>query len=190
MNQLEIWWTGIALAMDCMAVSVAASVGARRFLAGLMSALSVSCGLFQGAFFLAGKAGTDSLIPNLSQSGYWLAVAVLCLLGAKMLYDAKKEDGEEKALLLTARNIPLLAIATSIDALAVGVSFTCFPHTQACSATYAAGVIAFCSFLLSAAGLALGLYLGKKKSFPTTFVGGIILLALALKMAVAKLSVF
>lgn len=183
MSTIEIWWIGIALAMDCFAVSFSLGISARRVVLGVMAAMIVVFGLFQGLFFLAGYAGVSLVSPYITALGNWVAVALLTFLGAKMIWeDVRPSKSKESASSPSLRTVPLLAVATSIDALAVGVSFSCMPTMQPHRVAYATGVITFCSSLLTAVGLALGIYVGEKLHFPTSFMGGSILLFIALKM--------
>lgn len=184
MSTIEIWWIGIALAMDCFAVSIASGIKARRILIGIMMAMILAFGLFQGGFFLAGYVGTSLFSSYISTIGRWIAVGLLGFLGAKMIWDDVRPCTSEDTGCLSYKSVPLLAIATSIDAMAVGVSFSCMEHMSQYRIAYATVVITFCSSLLSAVGLALGIYIGEKVCFPTSFIGGIILIFIAIKMII------
>ncbi len=184
MSTIEIWWIGIALAMDCFAVSIASGIKARKIIAGVMLAMILAFGLFQGGFFLAGYAGTCFFSHYISTIGRWIAVGLLGFLGAKMIWDDVRPGTQEHTSRLSYKAVPVLAIATSIDAMAVGVSFSCMEHMSQYRIAYAAAVITFCSSLLSAIGLALGIYIGEKVHFPTSFIGGIILIFIAIKMII------
>lgn len=184
MSTIEIWWIGIALAMDCFAVSIASGIKARKILIGIMASMILAFGLFQGGFFLTGYVGTCFISSHISAVGKWIAVGLLGFLGAKMIWDDVKPGASEETGRLSYKTVPILAVATSIDALAVGVSFSCMENMSQYQIAYAAAVITFCSSLLSAIGLALGIYIGEKIHFPTSFIGGIILIFIAIKMII------
>lgn len=184
MSTIEIWWIGIALAMDCFAISIAAGISSRKFLPALMIVMIVAFGMFQGGMELVGYKFTSLLSAHLTMIGKWIAVGLLTFLGAKMIWDDMHSKEGEQIGFLTFRKIPILAIATSIDALAVGISFSCMQNMNGHKIMYATGVIAFCSSFLSAIGLALGIFIGEKIHFPTSFIGGIILIFIAVKMVI------
>ena len=129
MTILEIIILAIALAMDCFTVSIACGLAQKKVVRGPMTAMIFLFGIFQGGMTLAGWYG-GSLFSNIVRPiDHWIAFALLAYLGGKMVYEAyrPKEDEEEcsacKKGLLRTRNLITMAVATSIDALAVGVSF-------------------------------------------------------------------
>lgn len=184
MSTIEVWWIGIALAMDCFAISIACGISARKIVFGVMSVMILAFGLFQGGMLLAGYGCTSLLSGYLTMAGKWIAVALLTFLGGKMIWDDICPRRKENASCLSYRQIPVLATATSIDALSVGVSFSCMQNMDWNQTLAASGVVAFCSFLLSAVGMGLGIFIGEKVNFPTSFIGGIILISIAIKMII------
>lgn len=185
MSTIEVWWIGIALAMDCFAVSVSSGISARKIIPGLMLTAILAFGLFQGAMLLGGYGSVFYFSNYLTIVGRWISVALLGFLGGKMVWDdIHPNKNEEKPNILTYKNIPILAIATSIDAMAVGVSFTFLQDVDWNFMMYVFAVVAFSSSLLSALGMGIGVVVGKKLHFPTSFIGGVILISIAIKIVI------
>lgn len=185
MSTIEVWWIGIALAMDCFAISISTGISTRKVLPGLMLTAILAFGLFQGGMLLGGYGSVFYFSTYLTIVGRWISVALLGFLGGKMVWDdIHSKDDEEKPNILTYRNIPILAIATSIDAMAVGVSFTFLQNIDWYFMMYVFAVVAFCSSLLSTMGMGIGIIVGKKLHFPTSFIGGVILISIAIKIVI------
>ena len=118
---------------------------------------------------------------------HWIAFGLLFLVGANMIREAiwgKKEDGENSGA-LDFKTMFLLAIATSIDALAVGVSFACIQVTLWSSVL----VIGLTTFLFSVLGVKIGNVFGSKYEKSAGVIGGIILILIGLKILLEHLSV-
>ena len=186
MSHLEIWMLGVALAMDCLAISLATGVGARRWVWVPMMTMALSWGLFQGGMTILGFAGASLLSGIIVRIGPWVAASMLLLLGLKMLH-----EGRESRRTSVPGRIPglqdtlLMAVATSIDAFAVGVSLTCI-HYTASRMIYPVAVISFCSWAISIAGLVAGIRAAQRISWPTEPAGGIVLIALACRIALTE----
>ena len=186
MSHLEIWMLGVALAMDCLAISLATGVGARRWVWVPMMTMALSFGLFQGGMTILGFAGASLLSGIIVRIGPWVAASILLLLGLKMLH-----EGRESRRTSVPGRIPglqdtlLMAVATSIDAFAVGVSLTCI-HYTASRMIYPVAVISFCSWAISIAGLVAGIRAAQRISWPTEPAGGIVLIALACRIALTE----
>lgn len=187
MTAIEIWFLGIALAMDCFTVSIAAGLTQKKVISGKMLAMILAFGLFQGGMTWIGFTGA-SLAHNLIEStDHWIAFTLLCYLGGKMIWESLKGNEKEKSSLLTWWNIPTLAVATSIDALAVGVSFACLDNISSSNIMNPVCIIALCSSLFTTAGLGIGIFAGKKLSFPVEAIGGLILIGIGVKILIEHL---
>lgn len=187
MTAIEIWFLGIALAMDCFTVSIAAGLTQKKVVPDKMLAMILAFGLFQGGMTWIGYLGATLAHSLIESTDHWIAFVLLCYLGGKMIWESLKGNEEEKNSLLTWMNIPTLAIATSIDALAVGVSFACADGISGNSIIYAVAVIAFCSSILTMVGLGIGLFAGKKLNFPVEAIGGVILIVIGVKILIEHL---
>lgn len=188
MTEIEIWFLGIALAMDCFTVSIALGLTQKKFIPGKMLTTILAFGLFQGGMTWIGYTGASFAHDLIESIDHWIAFGLLSYLGGNMILESLTGSEEEKNSLLTWSNIPTLAIATSIDALAVGVSFVCINNTISSRVLNAIGIIAFCSSALTAIGLVIGLYAGKKLNFPVEAIGGIILIAIGVKILIEHLT--
>ncbi|RHP62167.1 manganese efflux pump MntP family protein [Bacteroides sp. OF04-15BH] len=193
MTILEIIILAIALAMDCFTVSIACGLAQKKVVRGPMTAMIFLFGIFQGGMTLAGWYG-GSLFSNIVRPiDHWIAFALLAYLGGKMVYEAyrPKEDEEEcsacKKGLLRTRNLITMAVATSIDALAVGVSFA-FLALSSMRLYTACLIIALASSLFTLLGLGIGIFAGKRIKFPVEALGGIILIGIGIKILIEHLS--
>lgn len=178
---LEIWLLGVALAMDCFSVSIAQGLSAKRVLWSGMTALALSFGIFQGGMTLLGYMGTSLLSHHLRHLDIF-AAGILFYLGAKMLWDGIKDKDSTSTNLLKPLSILTLSVATSMDALAVGISFACLQDITLQAVLVAAGIIGLCSTLFSIAGLWIGLCLGRHINLRSEVLGGIILISIGIKI--------
>lgn len=193
MTILEIIILAIALAMDCFTVSIACGLAQKKIVRAPMAAMIFLFGVFQGGMTLAGWYGGSLFSDIVRPIDHWIAFALLAYLGGKMVYEAysSKEEEEEcsacnKGLLRT-RNLITMAIATSIDALAVGVSFAFLALSN--MRLYAAClIIALASSVFTLLGLGIGIFAGKRIKFPVEALGGIILICIGIKILIEHLS--
>ncbi|MBO4839774.1 MAG: manganese efflux pump [Bacteroidaceae bacterium] len=184
---LEIWLLGVALAMDCLSVSIAQGLSARRVIWPAMTALALSFGIFQGGMTLLGYMGT-SLFSQHMQHLEYIAVVLLFYLGLKMLWEGiKKKEDATTAKLLTPVSIVVLSVATSIDALAVGISFACMQNTILQTVMTASGIIGLCSTLFATAGLYIGIKASQHINIRSEILGGIILICIGIKLLIENL---
>ena len=178
MTHFEIWLMALALAMDCFAVSIASGIIFKKIIWRPMLSMAFLFGFFQALNPLLGWFGTD-LCRNIIESvDHWLAFAILGFLGVRMIIESFKEEEKRRFNPRRYKVIFTLAIATSIDALAVGISFSCMGYHTALSLCYPLAVIFLVSFVLTLVGLGLGLKCGNglAKKMRAEMWGGIILL--------------
>ena len=178
MTHIEVWLMALALAMDCFAVSIASGIIFKKIIWRPMLTMTFLFGFFQALNPFLGWYGTD-LCRNIIESiDHWLAFAILGFLGVRMIIESFKEEEKRRFNPRRYKVIFTLAIATSIDALAVGISFSCMGYHTATSLCYPLAVIFFVSFVMSIIGLGLGLKFGKgfAKRLRAEMWGGIILL--------------
>lgn len=184
MDIFSIVLLAIGLAMDCLAVSVTNGIALKRFQVGPILKMAFLFGLFQGAmpFFgwLAG-VGFQGLIESWD---HWLAFGILAFLGVKMIIDGVKESKEESdesnaQPALQWKKLIMLAIATSIDALATGLVFV---TTQTKIFIIALLIIGAVSFLFSVLGNAIGILAHKHLPFNMQVIGGIVLIFIGVKI--------
>lgn len=178
---LEMWLLGVALAMDCFSVSIAQGLGAKRVIWAPMTALVLSFGIFQGGMTMLGYMGTSVLSQHFQHLDY-LAVILLFYLGVKMIWEGCKGKEEKTANLLKPLNILTLSVATSIDALAVGISFACLQNATIQMVVLAASIIGLCSTLFGITGLYIGIKASRHLDIRSEILGGIILICIGLKI--------
>ncbi len=178
-SYIEIVVIAIALAMDAFAVSIAGG-SAKKLRMGEILRVAIFFGLFQAVMPIIGWAG-GSLFAGLIESiDHWIAFGLLVLIGGKMLKEAFDEESEESIDLTKLIPIITLAIATSIDALAVGITFSVL-DVSIWSASAIIGVVAF---IFSLIGLYLGKGLGHLFGNRAEIVGGIVLIGIGTKILV------
>lgn len=185
----EFWLLGIALAVDCFSVSVASGIAARKMIAGPMALMAVMFGLFQGGMTLIGYLGTTLLSSYISSVDHWIAFGLLCYLGIRMIREgmSNEDDGHNECRMLSLKNILTMSVATSIDALAVGISLACSAGDAGYNIMEPVTIIAFCSLILSIVGLAVGIGIGKVVNLHAEIIGGIVLICIGVKILIEHL---
>ena len=187
---LEHLFIALALAMDCFAVSVVCGVVVRRMQASLMLRIAFLFGLFQALMPLVGWALTSSFSAYIQAFDHWIAFGMLAFIGGKMIADAFKQEEEKFIDPLRFRTRLILAVATSIDALAIGITYACTGYDNLASLALPLSVIGVVSFLMSILGFTLGVKFGEgvvKKVRPE-LIGGLILIGIGIKILVEHLS--
>ena len=172
----------VSLAMDAFAVSIAhgMTIRNRRVATGLV--MAGSFGAFQAFMPVLGWLAGLTFIEFIANFDHWLAFGLLAFIGGKMIYSAR-ELTEEKDAKLTVSLLLILSVATSIDALAVGLSFSLL-RVSILTPVIAIGVVAF---LLSFAGFNFGNRLGKFFERKVQVVGGVVLIAIGIKILLEHL---
>lgn len=195
MDIFSIILIAIGLAMDCFAVSTTKGVvcGAKHGGDGLCASshswggpvlMAVLFGLFQGGMPLIGYFAGTMFASFFSRFAPWIALGLLVFIGGKMIWESLHENDEEEASgEFGIRELLVLAVATSIDALATGVIF--IPHSA--QVWLGVGIIALTSFLFSMVGYTIGLVFGKRFHFNVELLGGVILITIGLKIWVEGL---
>lgn len=182
MSVLTIILMAVSLAMDCFSVSIAQGLNADRHdcLNRPKPALMASLfGIFQGGMPLVGYFAGALCGEFFYRFAPWVALILLSLIGGKMIYESlHKNDEKVYSSEWGMGRLLLLAVATSIDALATGVIFIPYPQ----SLWLAVAIIGVTSLLFSAAGYLMGVYIGERFKVNVTLIGGIILVAIGLKI--------
>ena len=179
----EIFLIAVGLAMDAAAVSMA--IGARHKNIGRAAILKPSAmfGLFQGIMPLLGFAVALSFSSVVEAYDHFISFGILAALGGKMIYEGFHEDDEKKEIGLGFRLLTVLAIATSIDALAVGVTLAFLNQNIIVSAF----VIAIVTFILSAVSVVIGHKIGERLEGKAEIFGGVVLVVIGIKIMVEHL---
>ena len=183
---LDIALLSVALAMDCFTVSIVCGISCRRWMPRLMLQMSVLFGVFQALMPLIGWLGTSLFSQYLEAVDHWIAFGLLSFLGGRMIRESVSSGNNEEH-----HSIPsalttqlLLAVATSIDALAIGISFACTGYKTVAQLSFPLVVIGIGSFLFSVLGNRLGIRFGiaiRRKLNPELF-GGLVLIFIGIKV--------
>ena len=189
MNQLDIWFLALALAMDCFAVSIASGIIVKKHIGKMMIRMAFLFGFFQAAMPLIGWFGVSTFTSYLENIDHWIAFGLLTFLGGRMIREFFLPEEEKKIKPRKLKTQVVLAIATSIDALAVGISFACTGFSNLKMLVYPLFIIGFVSFVMSITGVLLGVKFGKPiaKKFKPELLGGIILIFIGIKVLLSHL---
>ena len=184
MTHIEVWLMALALAMDCFAVAIASGIFFKKIVWKPMLTMALLFGSFQALNPFLGWWGTDLCRTLIESVDHWIAFAILGFLGVRMIVESFKEEEQKRFNPRRYKVIFTLAIATSIDALAVGISFSCMGYHTVASLCYPLAVICAVSFVMTIIGLALGLKFGNRfaKKVRAEMWGGIILLLIGARV--------
>lgn len=179
MGFVELFLIAVGLSMDAFAVSVCKGLGMKRLNAGQAVIIALFFGGFQALMPVIGWVIGAQFARFVTAYAHWIAFALLAFVGGKMLWDAFHDEPEDEGpFTLDFKELLMLAIATSIDALAVGVSFAFLDVAIAPSVT----LIGITTFVLSMAGVAIGNQFGSRWEKPATIAGGIVLILIGVKV--------
>lgn len=187
MGILELFLIAVGLSMDAFAVSVCKGLAMRQCTWKKSGIVGLYFGGFQALMPLAGYLLGVQFKQEITSVDHWIAFILLALIGGNMIREALKQGEEEEAdECLDVRTMLGLAVATSIDALAVGVTFA-FLKVSIVPAVSFIGVI---TFTLSVAGVKIGNVFGTKYQSGAELAGGIILVAIGCKILLEHLGLF
>ncbi|WP_434503118.1 manganese efflux pump MntP [Prevotella sp.] len=189
MNQLDIWFLALALAMDCFAVSIASGIIVKKHIGKMMIRMAFLFGFFQAAMPLIGWFGVSTFTSYLENVDHWIAFCLLTFLGGRMIRESFLPEEEKKIKPRKLKTQVVLAIATSIDALAVGISFACTGFSNLKMLVCPLLIIGFVSFVMSIIGVLLGVRFGKPiaKKLKPELLGGFILIIIGIKVLLSHL---
>lgn len=161
MTGLEIWLLAVGLAMDCFAISIASGILLKRTLWRPMLTMAFFFGLFQAIMPLLGWIGGSTFSHLIESLDHWIAFVILAFLGGRMVRESfKDEDCKKEYDPKSLKVVLALAIATSIDALAIGVSFAFLGMRDFSEILAPISIIGFVSFIMSLIGLLFGIRFG------------------------------
>ena len=188
---LESLLIAFALAMDCFAVSVVSGVIIRRAEGRTMLALAFFFGLFQALMPLIGWFLTRRFSAYIQALDHWIAFGMLAFIGGKMIVDSFKEEDDKSINPRNLRTQLVLAVATSIDALAVGITYACTGYETVAQLTLPLVLIGLVSFGMSVLGFSIGVRFGDavNRKMRPELLGGLILVGIGIKILIEHLSV-
>jgi putative Mn2+ efflux pump MntP len=177
MDGLELFAIAIGLSMDAFAVAVGKGLcmPTIQYRYALMTGLFF--GGFQAAMPLAGFFLGVQFEDYLTAVDHWIIFGLLCLIGLNMILESRREE-KELCDIMSLKSMFMLSLATSIDALAVGITFA-FLHVDI---LFSVGVIGITTFVLSCFGVVIGNLFGAKFKSKAEIAGGIILILIGVKI--------
>ena len=185
MTFIELLLIAIGLSMDAFSVSICKGLTTKRFSWRMALLCGLWFGFFQALMPVIGYFLGAQFQELIEAYDHWIAFGLLFLIGANMIREALSKKEESANGDLDVKTMFLLAIATSIDALAVGVSFACIQVKLWSSVL----IIGITTFLFSVLGVKIGNVFGSKYEKSAGIVGGIILILIGLKILLEHLGV-
>ncbi len=186
MSLLELFIIAVGLSMDAFAVAVCKGLSVKSLKPKHMIIVGLYFGAFQGLMPLAGYFLGKQFESYITKFDHWIAFVLLSLIGANMIREALAGEAEECCDSFGAKAMIPMAVATSIDALAVGVTFGFMPDVRIAPAVIFIGVI---TFTLSAVGVKIGNVFGAKFKSKAELAGGIILILMGTKILLEHLGI-
>ena len=190
MSFFEIFMIGVGLSMDAFVVAICKGLNMRKLDKVQTLVIALFFGGFQALMPFLGWLLGKQFESYITSFDHWIAFVLLAFIGGKMIWDVFKGDDKDEAYCrasarLDIKELFVLAIATSIDALAVGISFAFLQVNIG----FAITLIGCTTFVLSAAGVFVGHKFGAKYEDKATVVGGVILILIGLKILLEHLGI-
>lgn len=185
MGILEIFLIGVGLSMDAFAVSVCKGLSMKKLDWKKAIIIALYFGVFQAVMPVIGYLLGTTFESLVTQIDHWIAFILLGIIGANMIKEALGKESENSNDKVDFKTMIVLAIATSIDALAVGITFA-FLKTKLVSSVTIIGVI---TFVLSLLGVKIGNKFGDKYEKKAEFLGGVILILIGVKILIEHLGI-
>ena len=175
--------------MDAFAVSICKGLAMKKLSLKHMVIVGAWFGGFQGLMPMTGYLLGIQFSRFINSVAPWIAFALLVLIGINMIRESFSKEEDEETDALGFKTMLLMAIATSIDALAVGITFACVPvniieATALINTVIAVIIIGITTFILSMIGVKVGNIFGTKYKNKAEFTGGVILIMLGIKIIV------
>ena len=188
MGFFELFLIGIGLSMDAFAVAICKGLGMERINKRDTLLLALFFGGFQALMPLMGYLLGSRFASYIERWDHWIAFVLLAFIGSSMIRESREQEEEEieHGGSIRYRELFTLAVATSIDALAVGITFALLPDVNVPLAVCLIGIT---TFVCSAAGLKVGNLFGLKYKAKAELAGGIILILIGLKILLEHLGV-
>ena len=194
MGFLELFLLAIGLSMDAFAVSVCKGLAMQKVTFRNAAICGVWFGGFQALMPFIGYLLGSGFEKYINAVAPWIAFVLLALIGGNMIREALSKDDEDTSAALDVKTMFLMAVATSIDALAVGITFACVPVEIIAASQLVNTLVAVCligaiTFVLSCAGVKAGSVFGSRYKSKAEVVGGAILILIGVKILLEHLGV-
>lgn len=182
MDVVSIVLIAVGLAMDAFAVSIVSGISLKNPRTSQAAVFGLFFGMFQFIMPIIGWYMGSYFAEYIEMYAHWVAFLLLAVIGVKMILESLKNDGEtepkQESSIMNLQNLIILAVATSIDALAVGISFAAMNT----NIWFAAIIIGIVAFLFSYCGVLLGKKLGVLVGKKMETIGGVILIIIGIKI--------
>ena len=183
MGLIELFLISVGLSMDAFAVSVCKGLAMPKCTFKKVAIVGLWFGGFQALMPAIGYILGAQFQEAIASIDHWIAFVLLALIGGNMIHEALDNDEEEADASLDVKTMFLLAVATSIDALAIGITFA-FLKVNIIPAVCFIGIV---TFIISFAGVKIGNVFGARYKNKAEIVGGVILILLGLKILLEHL---
>lgn len=178
MGVLEISVIGIGLAMDAFAVAVCKGLSMKKLDLKKAIIISLYFGFFQAIMPVIGLFLGNKFAVLIDKLDHWVAFSLLSVTGGNMIIESLKNDNEDINDSIDIKTMLILSISTSIDALAVGITFSFFRINLLMAIT----IIGVITFILSLIGVKIGNKFGDKLKNKAEFIGGLVLIIIGIKI--------
>lgn len=185
MGLLELFILAVGLSMDAFAVSVCKGLAMPKITVKKAAVVGIWFGGFQALMPALGYLLGSQFKDSITAIDHWIAFILLGIIGGNMIREACSDECENESDSLDIKTMFLLAVATSIDALAVGITFAFLKVNIAAAVSF----IGITTFIISAAGVKIGNIFGTKYKSKAELAGGIILILLGLKILLEHLGI-
>ena len=185
MGLLELFILAVGLSMDAFAVSVCKGLAMPKITVKKAAVVGIWFGGFQALMPTLGYLLGSQFKDSITAIDHWIAFILLGIIGGNMIREACSGECEKENDSLDIKTMFLLAVATSIDALAVGITFAFLKVNIAAAVSF----IGITTFIISAAGVKIGNIFGTKYKSKAELAGGIILILLGLKILLEHLGI-
>ena len=183
MGFLELLLIGVGLSMDAFAVAVCQGLCMPKLNLRYAAVIALFFGGFQALMPALGYLLGSQFESMITQIDHWIAFVLLGIIGSSMIKESREDEEEEVSASFDVKTMLALAVATSIDALAVGVTFA-FLHVNI---VWAVTFIGCTTFVLSAVGVKVGNIFGMKYKSRAELAGGVILILMGVKILLEHL---
>lgn len=196
MNLVTLMILAVGLSMDAFAVAICKGLAMKKLTLKNAAIVGIWFGAFQGLMPFIGYVLGVQFEKYIEVVSSWVAFILLALIGGNMIREAFSKEEEETNDNLSMREMFILAIATSIDALAVGITFACVPVAITASLSPIINTIIGCCLItvttcgLSMVGVKIGNVFGTKYKSKAEFAGGLILVLLGIKILAEHFGLF
>lgn len=181
MNLITIIFLAVGLGVDAFSVAIGIGAANDKRLWAPVLRLAMAFGIFQFVMPIIGWLAAQTVVEIIASFDHWIAFALLTLVGGKMIWEGfEEESDEEKADQTRGWPLLLLSIATSIDALAVGFSFSVLKNPI----LFPAVIIGIVSFVMTTVGMIFGKVLAKLFGRKVEIFGGLVLIAIGVKILI------